>query len=311
MTELLRLSNSEFKEYERCKRKWYWHTYRRLSPAVEDAPGSNLSIGNIVHDMLAGFYGPEKLDPVAALEADYAAQLSASPAEETEILKEKALTEAMVTGYLEWLEETGADQDLVITGTEQMVEIPLVEGVNLLSKLDAPVERVSDGAKLALEHKTVTGLDVNLPLLKLDTQLLTEHLVRFLHAMKEGATAEEAYDQCHGVLYNMLKKVKRTSSAKPPFYGREDVPHNINELRNHWRHVVARAAEINETRARLDAGEDMHTACTPNPTRDCTWDCPFFKICVMADDGSDVEGALAAMFVERDPLERYADAVAL
>lgn len=310
MTDL-RLSNSETKEFRRCKRKWYWHTYRQLSPATEDAPGSNLSIGNIVHDALAEFYGPDKADPVAWAEADYARQLSESPAEEVEIGKEKALVIAMLTGYVEWLAETGADQDLIITGTEQMVEIPLVEGVTLLSKLDAPVERISDGAKLALEHKTVQGLDIMLPLLKLDTQLLTEHLVRFLHAKNEGATAEEAYDQCHGVLYNMLKKVKRTSTAKPPFYGREDVPHNINELRNHWHHVVSIAAEITAARTRLDAGESNHSVCQPNPTRDCTWDCPFFKVCVMQDDGSDVEGALAAMFVERDPLERYADATAL
>jgi hypothetical protein len=71
--------------------------------------------------------------------------------------------------------------------------------------------------------------------------------------MEQGATPEEAYNDCSGILVNLLKKVKRTASAKPPFYARVDVPHNIHELRNHWKHVVHRA-EIADAERRLDAG---------------------------------------------------------
>lgn len=317
MSEPLRLSNSEMADFRQCKRKWYLGTYRRLRKRAIDAPGSSLSIGNRVHDALAGYYDPTQpdFDPIAYITATIDAEMQAVGEYAKDYEKERDLTVAMVNGYFEWLEETGHDQDLVLLGSETFVEVPLADisgtPVTLLSKLDAPVERKSDGAKLALEHKTVSSLEQPLPLLKLDTQLLTEHLARFLHAQANGATAEEAYDQCHGILYNMLRKVKRTASAKPPFYGRVDVPHNIHELRNHWRHVYATAQQILATRAALDAGVDHHKAAPPSPTRDCTWKCPFFQVCVMADDGSDFEGALEGLYEERDPLERYAEATEL
>lgn len=316
MTETLRLSNSERSTWLRCRRKWYLGTYRRLRPREEPLPGTSLSIGNAVHDALAAYYDPEqRADPVLFAEAAAREEVKRRPPFEDDQLKELELVRAMLTGYLEWLEETGADADLVVEGTESKVEVPLVTtehgSVTLLSKLDAPVFRKSDGARLALEHKTTGSLDKPLALLKLDTQLLTEHLARFLHLQEQGATAAEASNACHGILYNMLRKVKRTASAKPPFYGRETVPHNVNELRNHWRHVVATAREIQAATARLDAGEDHHTVCPPTPQNDCTWSCPFFKVCVLNDDGSRAEDALDALYVEGDPLERYADAVEL
>ena len=43
----------------------------------------------------------------------------------------------------------------------------------------------------------------------------------------------------------------------------------------------------------------------PNPTRDCSWDCEFFDVCGMFDDGARVEAAINELFEERDPHERY------
>ncbi len=305
MTDL-RLSNSEMKDYRRCQRKWYLGTYLELRLRQGPEPGSPLSIGTLVHDALAAYYDPSvKADPVLYAEQIFQDAVAESPAYESALAREFELIRIMLSGYMEWLEETGADQDIEVLGTERMAEIEVAEGITLLSKLDAPVRRVSDGTRMAFEHKTVQSLGAPLSLLKLDTQLLTEHLVLFLSARMEGATDAEAYAQCTGIVYNMLRKVKRTASAKPPFYGREEVPHNIHELRNHWRHVLAIAREIQRTRARLDAGESHHTACVPNPTRECTWDCDFFRVCVLADDGSDFEGALEDTYEKRDPLERY------
>lgn len=305
MTDI-RLSNSEMAAFRRCKRKWYVTVYRRLALKLGAQPGSALSIGTVVHDALAAYYDPDlKADPVTYVQEMYSAEIADKPGLEDDLLKEQALVVAMLEGYLIWLADEGIDSDIQVLGTERMVEVPLIAGATLISKLDAPVFRERDGARLAFEHKTVGGLDEPLPMLKLDTQLLTEHLVLFLDYIRKGASTEEAYAQCHGILYNMLKKVKRTAAAKPPFYRRVDVPHNLTELRNHWAHVVAIAREIQATRARLDAGENHHSVCPPNPKRECTWDCPVFRVCVLFDDGSDIEEALDAMYEEVDPLERY------
>lgn len=306
----LRLSNSEMKTFRRCKRKWWLSHYRELAPKKEDDAGSALSIGNAVHDALAAYY-EDGSDPVAHVVAAHEAWIERDPAQEAEILKQRALVQIMVEGYLEWLAETAADADLKILGSERYIQVPIVEGIDLLTKLDAPVERGFDGAKLALEHKTTDSLEAPVQLAKLDTQYLTEHLARFLELQLKGAEPEEALRECQGVLVNALRKVKRTARATPPFYARYDVTHNVHELRSHWLHVLAIAREIQQTTARLDAEEDHHTACPPNPTRDCKWDCPFFQMCVMLDDGSNAEGALSDLYQHKDPLERYQDAEVL
>jgi hypothetical protein len=280
-----------------------------MGSPTEGQPGTAIALGNLVHDALAAFYDPErKADPVAFVIAAGERMVQESPIDVESIEADVEMARIMLTGYLEWREAEGIDQGLTILGTERFAEAQLVEGVTLLSKLDAPVLD-ENGAMLAFEHKTTGSLAARMDTAKLDTQFLTEHLVRYLEAIEAGMPREEAEHLCQGVLVNMLRKVKRTARANPPFYGRELVTHNIKELSNHWRHVVAVAREIQETRAKLDAGEDHHTVCYPNPTMDCSWDCPFYAICVMADDGSDFEGALAANYEERDPLARYTDAL--
>jgi hypothetical protein len=312
----LGLSNSEMKVWRRCRRQWYLSHHRRLKKRVGDNPGSALSVGNLVHDALAAYYDPTSpVDPVGYASAALDIAIEEHPSEETALRKEHELVDAMLKGYLEWLTETGEDSNLRITGSEQTVRVPLRRadgsetGVVLLSKLDAPVERISDGQKLALEHKTTGDLDAPLIGYRIDSQFLTEHLARFLHDIEQGATPEEAYNACSGILVNLLKKVKRTAKAKPPFYARIDVPHNIHELRNHWKHVVQVAAEIADAERRLNEGEDHHFVAPPTSIPDrCKWDCEFFRVCPLADDGSDFEGALNAIYEERDPLERYLDA---
>lgn len=311
----LRLTYSESKQFLRDRRQWYLGTYRRFHKRGPDAFGGALSIGNGYHDSLAAHYdGGNALSALDEIQLQKAADW---PEFEEDLTKETSLLTAMVTGYLEWLEQSGADADLTITGSERTLDVQLVPEselggeIRLLSKLDVPCERAQDGFVGALEHKTVSTLEVLMPLAKVDRQFLTEHLIRFLELQHQGASGDEAMQACHGVMLNMARKVKRTAAAKPPFYGRETVPHNIHELRNHWKHMVAVGREIQRTRARLDAGESHHSVCPPNPTRDSSWDDPFFKVSAMLDDGSDWEGALSELYEERDPLERYQGAMPL
>lgn len=303
MRHPLRLTNSEMKGYRRCKRAWYLGTYLGWGKRSRDF-NRPLAIGSRVHNALAVLYDPN--EPQSALDflkESVRKDLAQYPSEANAIRKEADLSEAMIEGYEQWLEETGADRGFQIVETEGAREAVLYEDVTLLSKLDARLihtERAD--IRLALEHKTTGDLSVALPFLQLDTQLLTEHLVEYLCLQREGLEAQSA----QGVLYNMLRKSKRTSRAKPPFYAREEVRHNRHELAKHWEHVVGIAQEIRETEAKLDAGVSHHQACSPNPTRDCKWDCPFFHMCSHLDDGSDWEQDLRTDFVQGDPLERYA-----
>ena len=138
--------------------------------------------------------------------------------------------------------------------------------------------------------------------LRFATQFLTEHLVEFLALQGSGREGEGAV----GVLWNALLKSKRTARAKGPFFAREPVRHSTDQLRSHWHHVVAIAQEILVSRKLLTDGESHHLVCHPNPTTDCSWDCPFVRECALIDESAQrSEAMIEARFETGDPLARY------
>lgn len=264
------------------------------------------NIGDLVHDALAEYYA-DRSDPLAIIDAKTAELVAEYPEHAEYIEKDAALARIMVEGYLEWLEETGADFELEVVEPERPVEVRLVRlpsgrEVMLRGKLDGKV-RLRGGWLAFLEHKTV-GNFVDLPATaQINRQLLTYGLLEYLEAIEGG----DERPRTGGALLNMLRKVKRTARAKPPFYERADVRHNVEELRNHWRHTVAVAKKIAEAEAALDAGASHHDVVPPVDQTDCRYSCPFFQVCPMFDDGSDVEDLLETLYEEHDPFERYGE----
>lgn len=304
----VRLTNSEMMTWLGCRRDWYLTVYRGLRRRNRPAAGRPTTTGNRYHDAMAGWYDPANpVHPVVTVEESVMRDVAMFPEQEEYVLKEGELVRIMVEGYVEWLEETGIDSDLRVLAAESKIEVPLLSykgyDVTLLSKIDARVERISTGDRLALEHKTVQSLTQPLSILRGNHQLLTEQVVELKSLKASGEEEKRAV----GVLYNMARKVKRTARAKPPFYGREYVYHNVQELRNHWVHCCAIAREIVDARIQLDAGASHHAVCPPHVSRDLTWKSEFFRdgIYPLMDDGSDWEAAVAALYEEGNYLERY------
>lgn len=297
------LTQTELATWLRCRRKWFLGFYRQLQH--KRYGGSPITIGGLVHYGLEAYYRPDqRKHPLETIGIRTQEMLDRYPDDTNDILKCAELAQIMLEGYMEWLEETGADSDIEITGAEEAVEVQLGP-YRLRGKLDARGYRRSDGLLLQMEDKTVQNL-VDLPkVAQTNFQYLTYDLLAFL-AARELAPGVQRTD---GVLLNMLRKVKRTAQAKPPFYGRHEVRHNQEELRNHWRHVLAIAQETDTARARLDDGESHHLVAPPTPARDCSYACEFYAVCGpgMLDDGSDAEGMLQSAYEIHDPLERYAE----
>jgi len=299
MTRLI--TQSELSSFTRCKRKWYLSYYRHLRKRRYEG-SAPLDIGTLVHAGLEAWYRPtDQRHPLDAIRDTTQGMLDKFPDAAAEILKHAELAGVMIEGYMQWLEDEGADADLDVYAAEKRVEVP-VGSFRLLGKLDAAAVRKSDGLRLQLEHKTVGNLSDLPKVAQVNFQYLTYDLLAHLKALEDGDSSVRT----DGVLLNMLRKVKRTN-AKPPFYGRHPVRHNLEELRNHWRHVISIAEEAERARARLDGGETHHAVVPPRPSRDCSWDCPFYAVCGPGhlDDGSDSEGMLNALYEEHDPLERY------
>lgn len=296
------VTNSELRTFKRCPRKWYLAYYRGLKLRDESLVGPR-AIGLRVHLALAAYYsqGHDPVDTLHATVADDERRLPDDPTVAKQFQSEAELARIMIEGYLEWLRETGRDQGLKLVATEEIVEVPFpaVEGVVLVGKLDQRIEREIDGARLFNDFKTVGSLLAKT--LHMDEQMLHYHLLELLDLKERGIEGQHTA----GGLYTMLRKVKRTPAAKPPFYDRVEVPHNIHELRNYYIRVLGEITDIIEKRKRLDAGEDHRLVAYANPTSDCSWDCDFFAVCPLFDDGSAAEAMLETVYREAHPQEHY------
>lgn len=300
---MYKISNSEIQTYKDCRRKWWLTYYRQLGLKVEDLTGAR-RVGTNVHTALAAFYA-EGVDPTLVIRELYAEQIKQTEEagqDSASLRKDADLASAMVGGYLDWIEEEGLDIDLELVGVEQAVEHPLQVGANtviLRGKLDARFDRKSDGARVFMDHKTVASITQMSRILPMNEQMKFYHLLEHLSM---GHNKEKRTD---GALFNMLRKVKRTAAAKPPFYDRLHVQHNKAVLESTWQRVFAITSEIAGTRNKLDLGFNHQEVCPPRPNQECTWKCDFQPICAMFDDGSNVEGLMKEYYGHVDPYARY------
>lgn len=163
MSAMRYVTNSELMVWKRCRRRWWLAYVRKLALRSESITGP-AALGNRVHRALATYYvpdGEERGDPIERVELDRKGELQLYPEQAKEINKECDFAVIMLTGYFEWLEETGADQGLKVIGSETRVEHPIPgTNVTLLSKQDVVLEREMDGARLFMDHKgqPLTGL---------------------------------------------------------------------------------------------------------------------------------------------------------
>jgi len=299
------ISNSEIQTFKSCRRRWYLAYYRELGlqPTAQNSVGAR-QLGTKVHVALDRMYA-ENANPIEVVNQLYAADIERWPSAREALQREADLARAMLEGFVQWIEETGADEFIRIVATEQALEVPLdaIPGVRLKGKLDQRVIRELDGARLFRDWKTVGDLSTPLRLLPIDEQMKFYHLLEYLDALSK--TGDGPPEPTGGALYAMLRKVKRTGRANPPFYDQIEVRHNQETLRSMWLRTVRVIHEIMGLRAELDSGVDHRYAAYPRPSRDCSWSCDFLPICPMFDDGSNVEGLIAEHYTHVDPDARY------
>lgn len=311
------VSATKMNDWQQCKRKWWLKWYRNL-----EAPDDLTNVRNTgirIHEALAGWYvleGTQKQDPRDVLRAtikrDWNLTLQRMQivhgSEAYDNLAKKwesvaVLERAMVEGYMEWLEESGADSGLRVVGSEIEIAVNIPDpatGMTVQARgvVDAQVERNIDGVREFIDHKTVGDFDRAVRFLKMRNQMLHYHLIHWL-------ASEEGEKRCDGALYNMLRRVKRTAKAKPPFYLRKSVPHSEIQLRTYRARLLGEARSMARTEQLLDAGVPHHQAVPPSPSDDCSWKCEFAAVCPMFDDGSRAEDMLQIAYTAGDPWGRY------
>jgi superfamily II DNA or RNA helicase len=314
------VSASKLRDWMRCRRMWWLTWVRQLS--LEDSLTDLRAVGTRVHTALAGWYIPAEEGPVdprdgieKAIADDWAKLLKRTGIDEDhddyEMIKAKwdsstALERAMVEGYMDWLEETGEDGGLtfVASETELSADVETVDHngnlliVHLMGKLDARAFRDVDNVREFIDHKTVGNLSTPLKMIQMDPQMLMYGLLEFLNS-------EEGEARCDGALYNMLRRVKRTQSAKPPFYAREHVRMNDIQLESFKRWVLAASRDMVQAEALLEEGIDPMDVVYPTPGDDCSWKCDFFPVCPLFNDGSRAEDMISSLYRLDNPWSRY------
>lgn len=300
-----RISNSEFWSYKRCRRRWWLSQYRRLhrKPATAQL-GLPATVGSAVHAGLQFYYTPETpFDQEAAFHATYAYldQLEEEHSVEQldTINKARSLSQRMLEGYFEWLAETGVDAGLTVESAETVVGVE-ISGVILSGKMDTRLINDHTGGRITMDHKTVDGFTEMKRDIAMNEQLLTYTLIDHM--------TKDASERVDGGSLNMLKRVKRTAAAKPPFYDRATVNHSVDRLRAHYHRVVGQIEEIIRTEQRLAAGENPLRVVPPTPDKSCAWQCEFYRVCPLIDASPEAaEQRIANEFEEHDPYERYED----
>lgn len=302
MSDVIRLSNSEIQTFKDCRRRWWLTYYRRLQPKYKDATGA-LALGTRVHAALDEYYtnGTPLLEAHANLLNAEKELLLQDFRDVSELEKEGELGHIMLEGYLQWNEENGIDADLEMISTEETIVMPMFNGeVELQGKLDMRVRRKADGVRMFRDFKTVGGsLSDFANLAPMNEQILT-YMVLEQSKDKDGERSD-------GGIFTMLKKVRRSAAARPPFYDQIEVRHNIFTLRSFWDRLHGTVTDLMRVRTALDKGEQPSFHAYPSPSRDCKWKCKFYSVCTLIDDGSAAEQAISEMFVEADPYAYYGE----
>lgn len=301
--EHISISNSELKTYKLCKRKWWLEYYRALKPVRQLSIGP-LPLGTRIHEALEHYYAFDT--PLLQIYAELAAtdrgrMLAQDEFIPTDVVKkfdtEAELGRIMLEGYLEWVEQTGADAGFTFYAAEQKIQADILGGrVTLIGKVDSKWIRDVDDVLVMRDYKSAASFDLFDKTAHMDEQTMMYQLIEHM---------SETERRTDGVIFRLLKKVKRSGTAKGPFYRDLEVRHNLSTLRSYYHRLRGTVSDVLTTRKQLDAGEDHRSAAYPSPSRDCSWICPFQSICPAFDDGSRVEAAIAANYAVQDPYTRY------
>lgn len=300
-TRKLVLRQSEFKTYMTCGREFYLGAVRNLEPAQRKA--SVADVGTFVHAGLQAHYSD--IDPLRGVADSISRAIEADPLLAVELTDKGKLAAIMVEGYVEWLEDEAMDHGLKPIAVEERFETFIGSYWGFDVYVTGQVDLVMQDEEQRVwiyDTKTVDQFGGISAILDIDFQGQT-----YDFQIRNNLALDPA-----GFVHNQLRRVKRTGTAKPPFYNRQVVNFNPSQRERHVWHLQGLAEEIAKKVAvaeDLDTSSKLtHTLFRPLPTKDCSWRCDFLKtgrVCPMLDHSpEEAEEMLASpsMFKQKESL---------
>lgn len=282
-------SHSEMEVHKQCRRRWYLKYYLKLRRNREPRAVAR-DTGILVHSALHEFYllgGLTNRDISVSRMFEYIGHArdtdlaKVSETERKDVTEIHEVSRIVLEGYVEWLEETGADSYYTFnpgaSGTEVELRAPgPIEGTEIMGYLDLAGTHNQSGDLVVMDTKVVASIDDMIKNLAINEQ-------GPMYAILSKITDPDP-DRGFRVVWNFLKRNKQTARAKPPFYQRYELAINQSMLQQFYVQLQGQMEEILRTEARLNAGESHVKVAYPTPSKDCGWKCEFFALCGQMND---------------------------
>lgn len=279
-------SHTEMSTYKECKRRWWLQYIMKLRRSHEPRAKAR-ETGTLVHGALEQFYvaggmGGEKAVELMTdwLKAAYDEDmLKVAEVDRADVADTHKTALILALGYVEWLEETGADIGLKFDPNPSEVELRApgpIEGTEIMGVIDLAGTDERSGDLIVMDTKVTNSID---------------DMIKTLHIGEQGPMYailaklnDSDPDRGFRVIWNMIKRSKQTARAKPPHYLRYELAINPDQLRQFYLQLQGQMEEMLRTEARLAAGESHVKVAYPTPSKDCSWKCPYFAVCGAMND---------------------------
>lgn len=304
---MLTTSYSSIQGFTSCPRSWYLRDLRRLSPATDRRSGP-LWFGGRIHNALEAWCDGTTSSPVEAWHAICAHEFAIAAENEAptdQLTKDATLGLVMLEGFMEWWPTRGEEQEYEQLAVEEehhdilsldVDDVPV--DIRLNGKLDRLLRHRETGDVVVGDWKTTDKLAETAY-----NELAQSSQPRIYRALLAATRPDLPVT---GIRYTMLRKVKRTAAAKPPFYFDLDLTLTAHDVEEHMRRVRTVVRQMLAVKHAVEEGVDHRDVATWNRSWKCTT-CPFKNPCELwqSTGAAAAEAMLEDNYVERDPFERY------
>lgn len=295
------ITHSDISRFLTCRRQWYYDYVLDFRPS-EKATGP-LALGTRVHSALEAYYKGETDDPVAWIDQKGKEDLAAldyddnvKPWDFDQMYEDMIVGRNCIKLYMDWLSETGADDNYKTVAVEEKVEVPILDGRAVLrGKVDLLKEDITSGLLCADDFKTTSDWGGGL------REQLERSYQHWCYLIGLQHNYPDRNVEC--AQYTVLRKVKKIPAVAPksPLISRFTVPSTR-------RSIGIKKAQIERIAFEMLALRDKEDSAVfyPSPSRACSW-CDYRSPCDLADEAPDSAVALlsSGKYVQGTRYDRY------
>lgn len=294
------ITHSDISQFLTCRRMWHYNYILDFRPK-EKLTGP-LALGTRVHAALEAFYKGETDNPIEWIKQKGKADLAVlevsddiKPWDLDNMYDDIIMGKNCMVAYMDWLTETGADDNLRTVSVEEKVEVEILDGRAVLrGKVDILQEDISSGLLCVNDFKTYARDDG-----------LREQLERsyqhWCYLIGMQALYPDRNIEC--ARYTTIRKYKKFPKNPPttPIVQRFTVPATRRNMKTKRAQIERIALEMIHLRDQTDPAIFY-----PTPGKHCNW-CDYKQPCEIADESQEASLALLrnGKYVSGTRYDRY------